>query len=75
MMVGCGGGFDFVHSMMLYPELKRMNKKIVMTSFSFGDVREVKSKADIWIVTDIRRKDCVEEKRCGDKAGDGPIHS
>lgn len=29
LIAGCGGGFDFIHSMMLYPELKRLNKKIV----------------------------------------------
>lgn len=44
MMVGCGGGFDFVHSMMLYPELKRLGKKVVLTSFSFGNVDNIESK-------------------------------
>jgi hypothetical protein len=36
-LTGCGGGFDFVHSMCLIPELKRLNKKIIIGSYSFGD--------------------------------------
>lgn len=35
LIVGCGGGFDFVHGMMLYPELKRLGKNIVIASYSF----------------------------------------
>merc|ERR1712025_1320479 len=34
---GCGGGFDFMHSMLLYPELRRMGKSVVIVSNSFGD--------------------------------------
>lgn len=33
---GCGGGFDFVHSMTLYPELMRLKKKVIIGSYSFG---------------------------------------
>ena len=38
LMVGCGGGFDFVHSLVLYPLLRRLGKKVVIGSNSFGDV-------------------------------------
>jgi len=38
---GCGRGFDFVHSMMLYPELKRMGKKVIIGSYSFGDPKKI----------------------------------
>lgn len=36
LMCGCGGGFDFVHSMLLYPELMRLGKTVIVGSFSFG---------------------------------------
>jgi hypothetical protein len=39
LLAGCGGGFDFVHSMLLVPELVRLGKTIVIGSFSFGDPR------------------------------------
>lgn len=43
MVVGCGGGFDFVHSMLLYPELRSvMKKRVVIGSFSFGSTRSIK---------------------------------
>jgi hypothetical protein len=28
LIAGCGGGFDFVHSMLLYPKLVQQGKKI-----------------------------------------------
>ena len=34
MLCGCGGGFDFVHSLLLYPELKRLGKSVVIGSYS-----------------------------------------
>ena len=37
LLCGCGGGFDFVHSLTLYPELLRLGKAVVIGSFSFGD--------------------------------------
>jgi hypothetical protein len=36
MLCGCGGGFDFVHSLLLYPELLRLGKQVVLGSYSFG---------------------------------------
>jgi hypothetical protein len=30
---GCGGGFDFVHGMLLYPELKRLGKQVTIGSY------------------------------------------
>ncbi|KAL6077935.1 8-oxoguanine glycosylase ogg1 [Balamuthia mandrillaris] len=47
MLCGCGGGFDFVHSMILYPELKRLGKKVVIASYSFGDTDEIKGEAPV----------------------------
>ena len=41
MLCGCGGGFDFVHSLLLYPELKRLGKSVVIGSYSFGDPNEI----------------------------------
>jgi hypothetical protein len=37
LLAGCGGGFDFVHSAVLIPELVRMGKRLVIGSYSFGD--------------------------------------
>jgi hypothetical protein len=47
MLCGCGGGFDFVHSLLLYPELKRLGKSVVIGSYSFGDPRAIKGDAEI----------------------------
>ena len=41
MLCGCGGGFDFVHSLLLYPELQRLGKSVVIGSYSFGDPDEI----------------------------------
>lgn len=36
LVCGCGGGFDFVHSMLLMPTLRKLGKKLVWLSYSFG---------------------------------------
>ncbi len=41
LLCGCGGGFDFVHSLTLYPELRRLGKTVVIGSYSFGDPMEI----------------------------------
>jgi hypothetical protein len=41
MLCGCGGGFDFVHSLLLYPELKRLGKSVVIGSYSFGNPNNI----------------------------------
>ncbi len=43
---GCGGGFDFLHSMLLYPELIRRGKQVTILSFSFGVVKNLQ-RADV----------------------------
>ncbi len=47
MLCGCGGGFDFVHSLLLYPELKRLGKSVVIGSYSFGDPHRITGDAEI----------------------------
>lgn len=37
LICGCGGGFDFVHGLLLLPELWRLGKRVVIASYSFGD--------------------------------------
>jgi hypothetical protein len=37
LLCGCGGGFDFVHSLVLYPELRRLGKTVIIGSYSFGN--------------------------------------
>jgi len=41
MLCGCGGGFDFVHSLILYPELRRLGKTVVIGSYSFGNPEKI----------------------------------
>ncbi len=48
MLCGCGGGFDFVHSLTLYPELRRMGKSVVIGSYSFGDPDEISNATDVF---------------------------
>ena len=47
MLCGCGGGFDFVHSLILYPELVRLGKSVVIGSYSFGDPRRITGAAEV----------------------------
>jgi hypothetical protein len=46
MLCGCGGGFDFVHSLMFYPELKRLGKSVVIGSYSFGNPNRITGDAE-----------------------------
>ena len=46
MLCGCGGGFDFVHSLLLYPELKRLAKSVVIGSYSFGNPERITGDAE-----------------------------
>jgi hypothetical protein len=41
LLCGCGGGFDFVHSLALYPELHRLGKTVIIGSYSFGNPAEI----------------------------------
>ena len=41
LLCGCGGGFDFVHSLALYPELQRLGKTVIIGSYSFGDPAKI----------------------------------
>lgn len=36
LLAGCGGGFDFVHAVTLLPELRRLGKRVIINSYSFG---------------------------------------
>jgi hypothetical protein len=47
LLCGCGGGFDFVHSLVLYPELKRLGKSVVIGSYSFGDPERIRGDAEV----------------------------
>lgn len=48
MICGCGGGFDFVHGMTLYPELRRLGKNVVIGSYSFGDPRKIGAATEVF---------------------------
>ena len=36
LLCGCGGGFDFLQGVTLLPELRRMGKRVIIGSYSFG---------------------------------------
>ena len=36
LLCGCGGGFDFLQGVTLLPELRRLGKRVVIGSYSFG---------------------------------------
>jgi hypothetical protein len=46
LLAGCGGGFDFVHSLTLYPELRRLGKSVVVGSYSFGNPDNIGGNAE-----------------------------
>ena len=48
LLCGCGGGFDFVHSLTLYPELMRLGKNVVIGSYSFGDPNKITGAIDVF---------------------------
>ncbi len=41
LLCGCGGGFDFVHALLLLPELRRLGKDVVIGSYSFGQPADI----------------------------------
>ncbi len=46
-LAGCGGGFDFVHGMLLYPALRALGKEVVVGSYSFGDPGAIGGEAPV----------------------------
>lgn len=47
-LCGCGGGFDFVHSLTLYPWLRSLGKTLVMGSYSFGNPHRIQAAETIF---------------------------
>lgn len=47
LLAGCGGGFDFVHGMLLVPELARLGKRVVIGSYSFGEPEAIGGDAPV----------------------------
>lgn len=43
-----GGGFDFVHSMLLYPSLRKMKKNVFFLSYSFGVMNKITKHAPVF---------------------------
>ncbi len=42
LIAGCGGGYDFLHGMLLYHQLLELGKKIIIHSFSFTNIDSIK---------------------------------
>lgn len=47
LVAGCGGGFDFVHGLLLYPELRRLGKRVHFLSHSFAPVTSYSGEAPV----------------------------
>lgn len=47
LICGCGGGFDFVHGLLLYPQLERLGKCVLIASYSFGDPEKLQGDATV----------------------------
>ncbi len=56
LLCGCGGGFDFVHGLTLYPELQRMGKTVVIGSYSFGDPHKISGATKVFDQTGVIAK-------------------
>ncbi len=60
LLVGCGGGFDFIHGMLLYPALMELNKNVVIGSYSFGLTDKINCEMlNIPGINDIQIKLCT----------------
>lgn len=71
LLVGAGGGFDFVHGMLLYPALVQAGKKVVIGSYSFGDPNKIKGGVTFSDRPKIKLVDagCVPDPRYGPEVG------
>ena len=47
LLCGCGGGFDFVHGLLLIPHLRALGKQVVIGSYSFGDPERLTGDAEV----------------------------
>lgn len=56
LLCGCGGGFDFVHGLMLLPELRRLGKRVIVGSYSFGDPDRISNAPTVFEVGAVRVK-------------------
>lgn len=56
LLCGCGGGFDFVHSLTLYPQLRQLGKTVVIGSYSFGSPNKITGAAEIFNETGVIAK-------------------
>ena len=63
MLTGCGGGFDFVHSMILYPELMRLHKTVIIGSYSFGNPERISNADQYFSKNAIIAKKVTAESR------------
>lgn len=81
-LTGCGGGFDFIHSMTIIPALLAMGKKVVVGSYSFGDPTAIRGGVDVWRASEhdperfetytivrLVDGDCIPDRNYGPEVG------
>lgn len=56
LLCGCGGGFDFVHALLLFPELQRLGKRVVIGSNSFGQPTDIDGGTTVFDVDGVVAK-------------------
>jgi len=80
LLTGTGGGFDFVHGMLLYPTLIKASKRIILGSYSFRDpdliqggvqhtMRRSGQEGKPISVKKVDGSTCTPDPRCGHEVG------
>ena len=58
LLCGCGGGFDFIHSSILIPLLKKLKKKLIFASFSFTDENLLPTNSKLYYQFKNKKSNC-----------------
>ena len=58
LLMGCGGGFDFVHSALLLPFLRAHGKRVVILSHSFGSTAGIVNAEVVFSEPTLHRGTC-----------------
>lgn len=70
LLCGCGGGFDFVHGMLLYPELIGLGKQVTIGSYSFGETEKIGEPANV-----VYQNDPALVKQVTANTGADPVYA
>ncbi len=54
LIAGCGGGFDFVHGLLLMPMLLRAHKEVIIGSYAFGRPQDIAGARSVDLTAGVR---------------------